>query len=92
MIKTVVYCDFCEKIVPLRIEVDPFGEEYVCIESGKTKEFDTSSMYPHMCGACANRIDDILRQFRVNVAHQASLASKFKQINKERKEQLGTEG
>lgn len=92
MIKSVVYCDFCNRTVPQRVEVDPFGEEYACIELSKTKEFDTSDMYPHMCKLCANRIDDVLRHFRLDLAHKASLASMFAQINKERKERLGTEG
>lgn len=84
MIKSVVYCDFCEKPLPY---ADP------CVVTlYKTKEFDTHEKFPHMCESCARKIDDIIRDYKADAAHKASLASMFAQINKERKERLGTEG
>ena len=84
MIKTVVYCDFCEKPIP--------EDENDNVYLHKTKEFDTRAKYPHLCNSCAFKLDDVMRDYKLELAHQASLASKFKQINKERKERLGTEG
>lgn len=84
MIKTQVICDFCEK--PL--SDDGHGNVYL----HRTKVFDTHKQYPHMCVRCANRIDDILMVYKEDAAHRAGLASMFAQINKERREQLGTEG
>lgn len=83
MIKSVVYCDFCEK---------PLPEDDGQISIYRPKEFDTQRFYPHMCKACAERIDYILRAYKEDAAHKASMASMYAQINKERKEMLGTEG
>ena len=84
MIKTVVYCDFCEKPMP--------NWENHTVQLWKTHEFDTHRLYPHMCERCANRIDDILRAYKEDAAHRAGLASMFAQINKERREMLDSEG
>ena len=84
MLKTVVFCDFCEK--PLS------RKERNNIYLYRTKEFDTHKLYPHMCMRCANQIDDILMAYKEDAAHKASLASMFAQINAERRERLGTEG
>ena len=85
MIKTQVICDFCEKPIPE-------GEHNNVILTHRTKEFDTRKFYPHMCKTCAKRIDYILKAYKEDAAHRAGLASMYAQINKERKEQLGTEG
>ena len=84
MIKSVVYCDFCEKPLP----EDDGGQ----INIYAPKEFNTQKFYPHMCKRCAERIDYILKAYKEDAAHKASLASMYAQINKERKEMLGTEG
>lgn len=84
MIKTVVYCDFCEKPMP----EDELDNVYL----HRTKVFDTHAKYPHMCMRCANRIDDILMAYKEDTAHRAGLASMFAQINAERKEMIGSEG
>lgn len=84
MIKSIVYCDFCEKPMP----EGPGGH----INCYTPKEFNTRDFYPHMCKACAERIDYILRAYKEEAAHKASLASMYAQINKERREMLGTEG
>lgn len=84
MIKTVVYCDFCEKPMP----EDELDNVYL----HRTKVFDTHAKYPHMCESCARKIDEILVAYKLEAAHQAGLASKFAQINAERKEMLGSEG
>ena len=91
MIKTVVYCDFCEKPIPE--EFDDFGSGPVrCISLGETKLLNTKTAYPHMCKTCAEKIDNILRDYKIEMAHQAGLASMYAQINKERREMLGSEG
>lgn len=84
MIKSVVYCDFCEKPLP---EIDG-----IHINIYTTKEFNTRKLYQHMCKHCAERIDYILKAYNEDAAHKAGLASMFAQINKERKEMLGMEG
>lgn len=84
MIKTVVYCDFCEKPIP-----EYHGNRVdICI----TREFKTRETYPHMCRRCAERIDEIIRDYKADAAHKAGLASMYAQINKERREMLGSEG
>ena len=83
MIKTVVYCDFCEKHM---------AEDDGQINVYTPKEFNTRKFYPHMCKRCAERIDYILKAYKEDAAHKAGLASMYAQINKERREMLGSEG
>lgn len=61
MIKSAVYCDFCEKPMPY---ADP-----CVITLYKTKEFDTYEKFPHMCESCARKIDDILRDYKIEMGH-----------------------
>lgn len=84
MIKTQIICDFCEKPIP----VNESGNCY----NFRTVKIDTRKQYPHMCKKCADRIDDILKDYEKDMIYRANLGSKFAQINKERKEKLGTEG
>lgn len=84
MLKTLVICDFCERPLP--------EDENKNIYLHRTEQFNTSRLFPHMCESCANKIDSILIDFKLDMAHKAGLASKFAQINEERKVQWGTEG
>ena len=84
MIKTVVYCDFCDKPMP--------EDELSNVQLHRAKEFDTRGYFPHMCKTCAEKIDYILMRYKEDAAHKAGLASMYAQINKERREMLGSEG
>ena len=91
MIKTLVYCDFCEKSIPYSIRA---GEEdcSIDIELYKTKEFDTHDKFPHLCETCAKKLDDILLAYRADLVYRSELGAKFSKANAERKERLGTKG
>lgn len=91
MIKTQVFCDFCEKPIPeMTMVLD--GNEVPCVDLAITKEWDTRSLFPHLCKSCADKIDNALLKMKTGMTHKKELAVKYAKINAERKERLGTKG
>lgn len=74
-------CDFCDK--PLEYD----GSRYVIY---RTKQLDTRSVLPHLCKSCAEKLDDIFA--RLYVPERMDLLEKATELNKARREQLGTKG
>ena len=106
MIRTI--CDFCEKPIPTYIEqIDRAGwldedeweedgrgrfvEEEFCYLS-RAKDYNTNKLFPHLCEACAGKIDKLLVAYRAEVMKQCELSAKFAEINKKRRKNLGTNG
>lgn len=76
-------CDFCDK--PLEREDD--GDRYIIY---KTKVIDTRKILPHLCKSCAEKLDDIFARFYV--PKRMDLLEKATELNKARRERLGTKG
>lgn len=74
-------CDFCDK--PLEYD----GSRYVIY---RTKQLDTKSILPHLCKSCAEKLDDIF--VRLYVPERMDLLEKATELNKARRERLGTKG
>lgn len=74
-------CDFCDK--PLEYD----GSRYVIY---RTKQLDTKSILPHLCKSCAEKLDDIFA--RLYVPERMDLLEKATELNKARRERLGTKG
>ena len=74
-------CDFCDK--PLEYD----GSRYVIY---RTKQLDTRSVLPHLCKSCAEKLDDIFA--RLYVPERMDLLEKATELNKARRERLGTKG
>lgn len=92
MIVTQILCDVCGK---------PFRQNKRCRDNSKevtvvglscTKEWDTRSLFPHLCEGCAAKIDLALAAQKNGLSTRAILLEKFRAINEERKERLGTNG
>ena len=93
MIKSQVYCDFCDKPIPVYpMDIDGKTYEGVGIDLARTKVHNTRDLFPHLCASCAARIDMVLLKYNADMKKQAELAEKFKKFNAERREALGTEG
>lgn len=74
-------CDFCDK--PLEYD----GSRYVIY---RTKQLDTKSILPHLCKSCAEKLDNIFA--RLYVPERMDLLEKATELNKARRERLGTKG
>ena len=74
-------CDFCDK--PLEYD----GDGYVVY---RTKQLDTRDILPHLCKSCAEKLDDIFA--RLYVPKRMDLLEKATELNKARRERLGTKG
>lgn len=55
-------CDYCGKRLETEKKHTPFGEVEVICGTAKTKEWNTTGIYHHLCKECALEIDnDLLR-------------------------------
>lgn len=78
-----VVCDFCQR--PLEF-VDG---RYVIYH---TKEINTKNLLPHLCKKCANGLDEIIRESRIKIMIRAEIIHRVSELNKKRREELGTKG
>ncbi len=74
-------CDFCDK--PLEYD----GDRYVIY---RTKQMDIRSVLPHLCKSCAEKLDDIFA--RLYTPKRTDILEKATELNKARRERLGTKG
>lgn len=74
-------CDFCDK--PLEYD----GDRYVIY---RTKQLDTRNVLPHLCKSCAEKLDDIFA--RLYTPKRIDILEKATELNKARRERLGTKG
>lgn len=77
-----IVCDFCDK--PLECE----DERYIIY---RTKQIDTWHILPHLCKSCANKLDDIFVRL-IYIPGKRDLLEKATELNKARRERLGTKG
>lgn len=83
-----ICCDFCDK--PLEIVEEADGLDY--IEYHYTKELNTTKIFPNLCENCASKLDDVLKYARGEWIKQLNISSRNAEINKDRREKLGTKG
>ena len=81
-------CDFCDKPLP---EIG-FYDETPCIKFYRTKELNTTKIFPNLCENCATKLDEALKYARGELVKQLNISSRNVEINKERREKLGTKG
>ena len=87
-------CDFCGRPLPkimVEIQGDGFGES-AHANIYFTKELNTKRLYPHLCENCAMKLDEALKYARGEWIKQLNISSRNAEINKERREKLGTKG
>ena len=78
-----VCCDFCDK--PLEF-VDGRFVIY------RTKEINTRELLPHLCEKCAKGLDDIIAESRTRLMQQGEVIRRVRDLNIERRHDLGTKG
>lgn len=82
-----VVCDFCDK--PLEYE----DGRYVIY---RTKQLDTRSILPHLCRSCANKLDKLWAETKARKMAKEEFEERvtdlYSQVNKARRERLGTKG
>ena len=81
-------CDFCDK--PLKIVEEADGLDY--IEYHYTKELNTAKVFPNLCENCAMKLDNALKYARGEWIKQLNISSRNAEINKDRRDKLGTKG
>lgn len=91
MITTLVMCDFCDRPVLSRVEIID-GEKCRNVVMHRTKEWDTRTLFPHLCEVCAEKLDLALGKMKAEMTLAHSTAALYAKKNAERRERLGTDG
>ena len=81
-------CDFCGKPLP---EIGLY-DEIPCIKFYRTKELNTTMIFPNLCENCATKLDEALKYARGEWIKQLNISSRNAEINKYRRDKLGTKG
>ena len=92
-----ICCDFCDKPLEIVDDVDVvdrvegfyYAKYYV---TKTTKELNTTKIFPNLCENCAMKLDDALKYARGEWIKQLNISSRNAEINKDRREKLGTKG
>ena len=87
-------CDFCGRPLP-KIMVETKGAGFGGSAHANiyfTKELNTKRLFPHLCENCASKLDDVLKYARGEWIKQLNIFSRNAEINKDRREKLGTKG
>lgn len=88
MIRKAILCDFCDHPIPEKI--DENGYRYVSMN--RTKEWETSKLFPCLCERCATKLDRAFKDLKDGMVKREETLIKYKQVNDERRKRLGTEG
>ena len=81
-------CDFCDKPLP---EIGLY-DEIPCIKFYRTKELNTTKIFPNLCENCATKLDETLKYARGEWIKQLNISSRNAESNKDRRDKLGTKG
>lgn len=65
MVKVSYHCDVCDRVLEVEKKNTPLGEIEV-VKTFRTKEWNTSTILPHLCESCALRIDNQLLETKLN--------------------------
>lgn len=85
-------CDWCDKQLPLKLEgVDGINKK-ITAELTYPREIDIHEYFPHLCSSCARKIDMIVGLINDDNVKRINIAARFKKLNQERREKLGTKG
>lgn len=76
MIKYYYICDYCGKRLETRKQQTPFGEIEIICGTAKTKEWDTTMLFQHLCRECALSIDDALLRLKMSYLGESKKVSK----------------
>lgn len=95
-------CNVCGRplaviaIDPKTLDLDPKdyeeGERIECLGMYRTKEWNTRDLFPSLCETCACAIDRALLKMKTDMCHREAMLMKYKALNVERRERLGTKG
>ena len=92
MIVNQILCDVCGRPFRFHERCRDQSKEVTVVGLSRTKEWDTRSLFPHLCKGCAAKIDLALAAQKNGLDTRRILLERFREINEERKEKLGTKG
>lgn len=88
MIKTVVVCDVCGRMLDSTIE-DGF---YVNWENARSEDYDARKFFKHMCPKCQESLDAFLDYRQEQNEKRAKLMAERSVVNEQRRNELNSKG
>lgn len=85
-------CDWCEKQLPVTITGVDGVDKKITAELTFPREINVRKYFPHLCESCARKIDIIVGLDRDSRIRSGKVVSAYAEINRERREKLGTKG
>ena len=92
MIETIVICDCCGEPLPVETVHSIDGKTIDNVRLFTTKEWDTKTLFPHLCENCASKIDMALWKVKSEAIAERLINNRNRKLNAERRERLGTNG
>ena len=62
------------------------------INTDVTMQINTLKLFPHLCKNCSEKLDVVFENFRETKINRIELIAKYRRLNQERREKLGTKG
>lgn len=85
-------CDWCDKQLPVTITGVDGVDKKITAELHFPREINVREYFPHLCQSCARKIDMIVRLNHLSRVRSGEVMSAYAELNKERREKLGTKG
>lgn len=85
-------CDWCDKQLPVTITGVDGVDKQITAELYFPRKVNVRKFFPHLCKSCARKIDIVVGLSQEQMLMNSGVSSVYAEINKARREQLGTKG
>lgn len=85
-------CDWCDKQLPVTITGEDGVDKKITAELYFPREINVRRYFPHLCESCARKIDIVIGLSQERAIMNGSVGSVYAELNRERREKLGTKG
>ena len=85
-------CDWCGKQLPVTIMGEDGKDKKITAELFYPREVNVREYFPHLCQSCARKIDMVIGLSHARVLMNIDVLNTYADLNRERREKLGTKG
>ena len=85
-------CDWCDKQLPVTITGEGTENKKITAELHLPRKVNVREFFPHLCESCARKIDIVIGLSQERAIMNGSVGSVYAELNRERREKLGTKG
>jgi hypothetical protein len=85
-------CDWCDKQLPVTITGEDTADKKITATLHFPRKVNVREFFPHLCESCARNIDIIIGLSQEQALIGGRVGSIYAELNRERREKLGTKG